>query len=127
MYMKQHSAWKNQKCRSHLILELRMAVRTCLHGLGPLRLAVFEPGLHLFLAPFLPRNGRSPSEPLDASRYDLPYQETRNPEGASLGDGVTVAVMSVTASARRSRNCARGDLRGRGESSMSPAAGPAAE
>lgn len=41
----------------------------------------------------------------------------------ALGGGVTVAVISVTASARRSRNRASRDLRGRGVSSMSPAAG----
>ena len=125
--MKQHSAWENQKFRTRLLLELRMAFRTCLHGLGPLRLAVFEHELHLFLAPFLPQEGLSPSEPLDASTSDLPCpgdKEMLKARALGVGDLVTVAVMSVMASARRSRNRARSDLRGTGESSISP---PAAE
>jgi len=103
-----------------------MAFRTCLHGLGPLRLAVFEHELHLFLAPFLPQEGLSPSEPLDASTSDLPCPGDKEMLKARLGVGdlVTVAVMSVMASARRSRNRARSDLRGTGESAISP---PAAE
>jgi hypothetical protein len=112
--MKQHSNWANQKCRTHLLLELHMAFRTCPHGLGPLRLAVFEYELHLFLAPFLPQGGLSPSEPLDASTSDLPCpgdKEMRKARALGVGDVVTVAVMSVMASARRSRN-RQGELGG---------------
>jgi hypothetical protein len=112
----------------HLLLELGMAVRSDPHGRGLFRLAPFEHELHLLLAPFLQQEvwsrSRSPSESLDTGTSGLPrrHGEEMAKGARALGGGGTVAVMSVTASARRSRNRASRD-RG-GASSMSPAASP---
>jgi hypothetical protein len=41
------------RSKNYLLLKLGVAVRACLHGLRPLRLAVFEHELHLLVASFM--------------------------------------------------------------------------